>query len=266
MTMPGAGGPSTDRGFWDDQWDERSRRGLSERLLHGRDFGARGAFLRLLKAQLPDVALKGARVVELGGAASRYLIDLALCEGARVTAIDYSAVGIARTRELFAKAGVSGEAIRADMFLWQNDGEPFDLVVHFGVLEHFSDPLPLIATSARLLRPDGTVFFTMPNLGALGARLWQRNAPQNYAAHVFHSDDAIAAACRESGLELRKVFWFGPPLIRMAPAQKRGVIEVLSDLGHAAVCIAGTIAPSIYLKGHRAISNQRGFVAVKVRS
>jgi SAM-dependent methyltransferase len=263
MNKPSMPGARTESDFWDSQWDDRHRRSISYRLLHSRDFGPKGAFLRLFKSHLPEFQLRNARVAELGGALSQYLVDLSLFEGARITAIDYSPVGISRTKELFAKSGVQGEVIAADVFNWTYEGESFDMVLHFGLLEHFDNPEPLLSVSSRLLKPDGVLFFTMPNLGAIGAKLWQRNAPRNYSAHVYHTDQAVAAACSQNGLLLQKTFSFGPPLLRMAPPEKKDVIGQLANIGHIAACIVGTIAPSLYLNGHPRISNHRGFIAVK---
>jgi 2-polyprenyl-3-methyl-5-hydroxy-6-metoxy-1,4-benzoquinol methylase len=266
MNKPSIAGALTDSDFWDNQWDDRARRSFSYRLLHGRDFGQNGAFLRLFKRHLPEIELRNARVAELGGAVSRYLVDLALFEGAKITAIDYSVVGISHTKELFAKRRVEGEAIAADVFNWTNDGEPFDIVLHFGLLEHFDNPEPLLSASSRLLKQNGLLFFTMPNLGAIGAKLWRRNAPSNYSAHVHHTNQTIATACGRSGLLLQKAFSFGPPLLRMAPPEKSDLMTRLADLGHSAVCIAGTISPSLYLNGYPKLSSQRGFIAVKATS
>ena len=126
--------PVTDQPHWDDLWSS----GTHVRILSDRDpvVGRHGWYLRALPP------FNGKRVVELGGAGSYILLGIAK-QGATVTAVDYSQVGIALTREIFA---ANGEAVRtycADVFTWE-PAERFDAVVHFGLIEHFEDPLPLL--------------------------------------------------------------------------------------------------------------------------
>lgn len=210
--------------------------------------------------------LRNARIVEFGGAASRFLLDFALYVHAHVTAVDFSPVGIEATRLLFGQYGIQGEAVHADMFSWDIEPGSFDVVTHWGLLEHFTDPEPVLAASARVVRKDGWVVFTMPNMMAAGASLWRRYAPENYSKHVLHSDKDVADACARVGLQLKSVFYSGPPLLRMAPLEKAGVGPVPINIGHAVLLVIGTLAPSLYVHGHSALSNTRGFVARRAYS
>lgn len=49
--------------------------------------------------------------------------------------------------------------------------EGFDLITLWHVLEHLDDPRAALKKCLSLLRPGGTLFFEMPNLDSLGARL-----------------------------------------------------------------------------------------------
>jgi 2-polyprenyl-3-methyl-5-hydroxy-6-metoxy-1,4-benzoquinol methylase len=261
VTQPAdASGALTNESFWDAQWEDRAARSLVQTLLHGREFGRDGTFLRTIRRHVGADAIRGARVVELGGAASRFLLDFALWEGARVTAVDYSPVGIEQTRALFARHRVDGEAVEADMFAWRDGDGAFDVVTHWGVLEHFDDPAPTLATSARMARPGGLVVFTMPNLAARGAALWKRFAPGNFSKHVYHTDEAVRAACDAAGLVLERQFHCGPPLVRMAPPERGGLAAQAVNVVHAALCGLGTLAPGLYVEGAPALASQRGFV------
>jgi len=265
-TLPAPGfdaRPRTTIDFWDSQWNQRDDRASVQRLFHARDFGRDGHFLRLMRRYAPGV-FKDAAVVELGGGASRYLVDLARHEHSRVTAIDYSDIGIRQTKELFALHGIQGDTILADIFEWHEADGCFDVVVHWGLLEHFDDPAPILAASARLLKPGGVLVFTMPNLAAVGAGLWRRFAPGNFSAHVYHSDESLRAAMKNVGLRSVRMFHCGPPLVRMAPAERGGLASQAANLAHALLLAGGTLAPSLYLRGHPRISNTRGFVARKI--
>lgn len=255
----------TDIAFWDDQWTERGQRSWSVRLLHGNDYGKRGMFLWAWRRLVGRDTVRGKQVLEIGGASSKYLVDLAQHEGARVVAVDYSDVGVAQTKALFAKSGINGEAICHDIFTFTgHDGES-EVVTHYGVIEHFSDPLPILQASARLTRVGGHVLFNVPNLGAVGARLWRRYSPENFSAHVYHSPDALRAACEQAGLEVERMWWCGPPLVRMAPLERGGVSRHLVNGVHAALCALGTLVPPLYRRMPARLASIHYVVARRVR-
>ena len=253
--------PRTDQAFWDAQWSDRASRSLAYRVLHGRDHGPDGAFLRTLRTHVGARHLRGASIVELGGAVSRGLLDLALHEQARATVVDYSEVGLRQTEAMFAAAGAEVRTIQADFFAWDTRGLTFDLVTHWGVLEHFEDPAPLLELSARLLRPGGLLVFSMPNLLARGAGLWARWAPDNFSHHVRHEDAALDAAFRSAGLTLERRFFSGPPLVRMSPWERRGLGPLLANVAHVASCGASTLFPGAFVSASGRWARLRGFVA-----
>jgi 2-polyprenyl-3-methyl-5-hydroxy-6-metoxy-1,4-benzoquinol methylase len=259
-TSPGA---LTDEGFWDNQW---SARGMSSRIvqfLRAGDHGADGLFIRLFKAAAsPDLA--GKSVIELGGASSRFLIDLAR-EGAAVIAVDYSPVGVQQTRELFAREGIDGRVIEADLFSPELDLGRYDFVTHWGLVEHFEDPGPVMRVSARMVNADGLLVFTMPNMDAVGGGLWKFFAPQNFGAHILHSDSALVTAGSEAGLELVRTFQAGPPLLRMTPPERFKLLAIPIDAAHAGLLLLARFFPELFLRGDRRLSNTRGFVFRQAR-
>ena len=263
LEIPRSDGARTDEVFWDAQWNQRAASSLSNRLLHGRDFERDGHFLRLLERHVGLVNFRDARVVELGGASSRFLVALARHAGSHVTAVDYSPVGVSQTEQLFAAEQIEGRALLGDIFSWDGNGERFDVVLHFGLLEHFDNPTDVLAASAQVLRPGGLLVFTMPNLDAIGAKIWAYTAPDNFSKHVYHSDRTIESTCTESGLQLVKIFHAGPPLVRMAPPERGGLASTAANAVHAVLCMLGTAAPWLYTGGHARLSNTRGFVARK---
>jgi SAM-dependent methyltransferase len=207
----------------------------------------------------------GAKIIELGGASSRLLVDFAKNNNAQVTAVDYSDTGVAQTKELFQREGLNGEVLHEDIFKWAAGGvdRSFDVVTHWGLLEHFADPEPIMKISANLVRPGGKVVFTMPNLGAKGVSLWRRYSPENLKAHVYHDDQAIAASARAAGLVLEKKFHCGAPMVRMAPLEKRSIGAFIVNIVHTGLTLAGAVFPSLYTRGIADVSNTRGFVLRK---
>lgn len=239
----------TDQAFWDVFWTKRSQLKAIGRF--HQVFGERGWFLR----SIPDLREK--RVVEFGGAGSYFLLALAKWRDARVTAVDYSDGGLRLTRSLFSLNGVPVDLVHADVFDW-NPAAPFDAVVHFGLLEHFVDPVPLLLKSRQVVRDDGIVVFTMPNMDAAGAHFWRTFAPGNWEKHAYHSDGAVRSACIQADLRLERVCHFGGPLIQIAPWEIAHPLLPAVTLAQKAINLLGS---PFYHLGHRKFSSIRGFIA-----
>jgi SAM-dependent methyltransferase len=95
---------------------------------------------------------------------------------ARLTALDVSGVYLDLARENLAGYDVrfiKGEVDKLDL-----PAASFDRILCSEVLEHTVDPEAILATLARLLRPDGVAVITIPNDPAI-ARLkqWLRRTP-----------------------------------------------------------------------------------------
>ncbi len=248
----------TTRDFWDCAWRRFDAELLSEKHYY---YGRNGLFLRSLRHGFSNFDKQ--RVIELGGAGSKCLLALAKFCGAEVTSIDYSPVGADKTRKLFEVNRCAVSVIEEDFLAWIPVGEPFDVVVHWGLLEHFRDPQVVLRLCAELLRPGGTLIFTMPNLAAYGAVLWRRWSPNDWSMHVYHSDEAIATACVNVGLRMARVYHWGRPLLQVsAPWEKSGVFPSLVAYVQRALTAIDALVP-IYDRGFRRISAQRCFVAEK---
>jgi 2-polyprenyl-3-methyl-5-hydroxy-6-metoxy-1,4-benzoquinol methylase len=86
---------------------------------------------------------------------------------------------------------------------WGEDGS-FDVVTSWDVLEHSPDPARTLGHIRRLLRPDGVLLLTTPDVAGVDARLLGRlwygytKIPEHY---YFYSRDTLAALARNAGLE-----------------------------------------------------------------
>lgn len=107
-------------------------------------------------------------VLDAGCGLGRWSLPM-LRMGARVTAIDYSEEGLARTRALCAEHSRALETLRVDLLDPPRDllARRFDLVFSYGVLHHTGDTWKALDNVARLARAEGALFLYL-----YGATSW----------------------------------------------------------------------------------------------
>lgn len=243
----------TDAEYWDAVWREHAPGKL--RAWHPY-FGRRGRFLRMVRERVGD--LGGARVLEVGAGGTNYrLLALHKWMGARVTAVDYSEVGLDVLRRLFDHNGGEVTCVLGD-FLRIDPPPAHDVVVHWGVLEHFEDPVPMLRACRAALTPGGRLLFSMPNLEAWAARWWARFSPDNWSKHILHPEARLRAACEQAGFAWETSFYFGHPAVQMAAWEHRGPIPAVLGVGQRLASAASSVLP---LPGVRALSQERGVLA-----
>lgn len=110
---------------------------------------------------LLDLGPAGKRVLEVGAGSGRDSIVLHRA-GASVVVVDYSPASllVARKAAREADAGlifVCGDGTRLPF----REGA-FDIVFHQGLLEHFRDPMPILAENHRVTAPGGHLLVDVP--------------------------------------------------------------------------------------------------------
>lgn len=95
----------------------------------------------------------GADVVELAAGEGRTAVHAA-AQGFRVTAVDYSEVGLARAARLAADRGAALETVRADLVAWAPD-RTWDAVLIAFLHVPPEDRARIWALVHRILRPGG---------------------------------------------------------------------------------------------------------------
>jgi SAM-dependent methyltransferase len=212
--------------------------------------------------QLGDV--RGLRILEVGGGGpNARLLALRKWGGAEISVIDYSATALELLTRYFVSNEEKLEGVEGDFLTHDFGGQRFDVITHWGVLEHFDDPGPILRRSAQLLAPGGRTLFTMPNMLAWAAALWRTKAPENWSVHVLHSDDAIAAACERSGLRLERSFYAGLPFVFDTSWEWRGPVAGLLRFTQRGIGVGTRYLPLYPIRGPR-ISKERGFLASRV--
>jgi 2-polyprenyl-3-methyl-5-hydroxy-6-metoxy-1,4-benzoquinol methylase len=86
----------------------------------------------------------------------------------------------------------------------------FDVVTMWDVLEHLHDPRQTLAEIFRILKPDGFLICSVPNLDSIDAKLFGRfwiglDVPRHLYVYSKHT---LSAMLRAEGLQPRKFFCF----------------------------------------------------------
>ena len=171
---------------------------------------------RMLAEILNVDAKTGVCLLELGCAPGDCLFHVHQVKpDYKLYGIDFSELGIQLTHERLRRDNIDATVCVGDF----RDIKPplkFDLVVSFGLIEHFTDPAAIIREHVRLCAPGGRVVTTVPNYATpLNRLLMQTVDRANLAAHNLDIMDlnAIENAFRSAGLTDVQVGAAGGPCI-----------------------------------------------------
>jgi SAM-dependent methyltransferase len=167
------------------------------------------AFHDAFRELFHDRPTKGARLLEIGAANSAWLPYFAREYGFRVSGIDYSARGCEQAREILRRAGVDGTVTCTDALAPPPElREAFDVVVSFGVVEHFDDPAAALRAFRRYLKPGATLITIIPNIaGAVGWVTRLLNRPV-WETHVPLTSAELERAHERAGLRVESARYF----------------------------------------------------------
>ncbi|MFM2396386.1 MAG: hypothetical protein RLZZ434_968 [Pseudomonadota bacterium] len=109
------------------------------------------------------VDLKGKRVLDVG-CGGGILSESMHFKGAKVTGIDLGekALNVAKLHQLESGADVDYQCISAEQ-LAALEPASFDVVTCMEMLEHVPDPAAIVVACAKLVKPNGSVFFSTIN-------------------------------------------------------------------------------------------------------
>ncbi|HYI27622.1 MAG TPA: class I SAM-dependent methyltransferase [Bradyrhizobium sp.] len=127
----------------------------------------------------------GCRVLEVGCAPGGFLLWCALTRKAHACGVDYAEKSCRQTLRYFADAAAAADIRQEDIMQTSFEPGSFDVVYSLGVVEHYSDPAPMVQKHLELLKPGGIAIITVPNYGPEGIYGWlkQRLSPETYRLH-----------------------------------------------------------------------------------
>lgn len=159
---------------------------------------------------LGPITRSGGDLIEIGCARSEWLPYFARRFGLRIHGLDYSDIGCRQAKEALRLAAVDGEIRQGDLFMPPADWEGrFDIVISWGLIEHFHDTAGALRAVARFAKPGGLVLTIIPNMhGTVGLLQRLLNRPV-FDVHVQISADRLRANVEAAGLEVLYNDWFG---------------------------------------------------------
>ena len=174
----------------------------------------------------------GARLIEIGCGGSSWLPYFNREFRFEVSGIDYTEAGTKLSKSILDKAGVAGDIVQGDLFDPPSDWiEQFDVVVSFGLVEHFESTSQVIAACSRYLRPGGTMITLVPTMQGLFGLMYRLLRPAVYRKHIPQSQQSLAQAHTHAGLNVANCnYVLGLPGIVKAPTS----LTMLSRLTFAA--------------------------------
>jgi len=190
----------TEKQLWDEMYQRSRRRFPVPRPdLFRLHFELDRTFKALFSRQ------SGLKLLEVGCGDSVWLPYFNLEFGYQVEGIDYSEVGCDLARQNLNKAGVQGNVFCQDIFhLGSEFDQRYDILISFGVIEHFEQPVQLIGILSRLLKPGGRMFTYIPNLKSVAAIIMRFIDRNFYDSHFviqmselqnYHSQNGMIVEC-----------------------------------------------------------------------
>jgi 2-polyprenyl-6-hydroxyphenyl methylase/3-demethylubiquinone-9 3-methyltransferase len=183
--------------------------------------------------------LQGKRVVDVG-CGGGILSESMASEGARVTGIDLAEkpLKVAKLHQLESGVKVDYRLIAAEE-LAAAEPESFDVVTCMEMLEHVPDPVSVMTACARMVKPDGWVFFSTLNrnpksylFAIVGAEYVLNMLPKGtHDWGRFIKPHELAAYARQAGLDTVELMG-----MTYSPISKTYRLERNTDVNYLLAC------------------------------
>jgi len=149
-----------------------------------------------------QLQLEGKKILEIGAGDSQWLPFLAReYPDAQLSGLDYSEIGCRRLQEKSDRLGLNINVIQGDLFDPPEDCvEQFDVILSFGVVEHFDHLNEVMAAIAKFLKPDGRIYTIIPNMSGLIGSLAKAYDKSVYDIHNPHDRESLVSGHLQAGL------------------------------------------------------------------
>jgi 2-polyprenyl-3-methyl-5-hydroxy-6-metoxy-1,4-benzoquinol methylase len=159
----------------------------------------------LIAKKIQDIGLDRKNVLEIGAGDSYWLPYFAKQHpSSRFTGMDFSQAGCDKLAKRVAAFSLSNVDIcQQDMFSMESDLQgKFDLVMSFGVVEHFTDLSNVLMSKCLYLKDEGYMFSVIPNMAGLIGSLTKLFNREIYNAHNPHDLTSFLKCHHKAGLTI----------------------------------------------------------------
>jgi 2-polyprenyl-3-methyl-5-hydroxy-6-metoxy-1,4-benzoquinol methylase len=199
----------TNKEYWDQSWSDSNIRSLVQPdQLSLRNY-PRLCWHQWFSEIFANLEANNLKILEIGCARSIWLPYFAKEFGFDIYGLDYSEIGCKQEEQLLNKAGVKGKIVCADLFNPPAEMiESFDIVVSFGVAEHFINTTDCIKAFSKFLKQGGMMITIIPNM--IGAVGWFQKVlnPPIFDIHVLLDVNQLSEAHKKADLEVSHCNYF----------------------------------------------------------
>ncbi|NJR14325.1 MAG: class I SAM-dependent methyltransferase [Calothrix sp. CSU_2_0] len=158
----------TDKNYWDSCWQDADIPSIVNPHITGiRNYNNRKLH-QYFSQVLSGRNTKELKLLEIGCARSTWLPYFAKEFGFNVCGLDYSEIGCKQAKAILSNSNIEGDIVCTNFFQPpDNLIEAFDVVVSFGVVEHFEDTAQCISAFSKFLKPNGIIITIIPNMVGL---------------------------------------------------------------------------------------------------
>lgn len=199
----------SEKQYWDEVWSNRLLpEAINPHKQNVSNF-INVAFHKYFTQIFSNLHNEGTKLLEIGCAGSPWLPYFAREFGFNVAGLDYSEIGCNQARAILEKEKVEGEIIQADFFSPPESMlEFYDVLVSFGVVEHFENTTDCLIPFLRFLKPGGIIITVIPNIvGFLGIIQKIINKPV-YDIHELIDRELLYNAHIRAGFNVIKCHYF----------------------------------------------------------
>lgn len=197
------------RSYWDQVWQGQHLPGAVNPRSKTRHNHAERGFHDIFGQAFSGEDRRGQELLEIGAARSAWLPYFAKEFGFRVSGIDYSDIGCEQARAILRNENVNGRVVYSDFTAPPEDMiSAFDVVISFGVIEHFEDTATCVERLARFLKPGGLMISVIPNLTGNVGWIQKRMCRSIYDVHVLLDRRALRVAHQRAGLNVLSSRYF----------------------------------------------------------
>lgn len=197
--------------YWENLWKESPTTDEINPFKQGLNGYTNREFHKLFKKHLPSGELHLTTLLEIGCAKSAWLPYFARTFGYAISGIDYSQKGCDLARETLNNSGLDGNIICSNFFSPPLELlDHFNVVISFGVAEHFEDTSECIQAFANFLKKGGIMITLVPNLVGFIGILQKILDKDVYNVHVPLDKIQLEQAHSSIGMEIIECEYFLP--------------------------------------------------------